>query len=170
MPYDPCLHRRRSIRLKTYDNSLSGAYFVTICTQYRKCLFGEIINHVNYLDDAGKMIERWYFELEKKFPGIYCDEFICMPDHVHFILLMDTTDLHIQPGIQSKRPSLRDIIQWFKTMTTNAYIQGVKCHSWPRFEGRMWQRNYWERIVRNETELQECRQYISTNPIRWQSV
>ncbi|PIU48535.1 MAG: hypothetical protein COS94_01740, partial [Candidatus Hydrogenedentes bacterium CG07_land_8_20_14_0_80_42_17] len=80
-------HHRRSIRLKGYDYSQLGSYFITIVTQNRVILFGKIIDDEMVLNDAGKMIKKWYREIENKFSDIKCDEFICMPNHVHFILM-----------------------------------------------------------------------------------
>ena len=80
-------HHRRSIRLKGYDYSQLGSYFITIVTQNRAILFGKIIDDEMVLNDAGKMIKKWYREIENKFSDIKCDEFICMPNHVHFILM-----------------------------------------------------------------------------------
>ena len=86
MKYDPDIHHRRSIRMKGYDYSQEGMYFVTICTQYRECLFGEIIDGAMELNAAGQMVSQWYDELANKFPTIQCDAFICMPNHVHFLV------------------------------------------------------------------------------------
>ncbi|QLH54998.1 MAG: hypothetical protein CH6_4533 [Candidatus Kapaibacterium sp.] len=90
-------HHRRSIRLKDYDYSQAGAYFVTICTQNRECLFGNIENGKMVLNDAGKMIEKWYFELPNKFPDIHCDQYIIMPNHIHFIIINVGADLRVCP-------------------------------------------------------------------------
>jgi REP element-mobilizing transposase RayT len=87
MKYDPEIHHRRSIRLKGYDYLRAGAYYLTICTQNREYLLGEIVNDRLRLNDAGKMVSRWYGELENKFPDIQCDAFVCMPNHVHFIVV-----------------------------------------------------------------------------------
>jgi len=77
---------RRSIRLPGYDYSKSGAYFVNICTKDRKCLFGEIVNQEMVLNDAGRMVKKWYSELENKFQDIRCNEYIIMPNHSHLII------------------------------------------------------------------------------------
>ena len=79
--YDPDIHHRRSIRLKGYDYSQVGAYFVTICAQNRECLFGEILDGEMALNDPGRMVEKWYRELENKFPDIVCDQCAIMPNH-----------------------------------------------------------------------------------------
>lgn len=87
MKYNPEIHHRRSIRLKGYDYSSEGGYFVTICVQNREYLFGEIKNREMALNDAGTMIQQWYYRLEEKFPDIRCDEHIIMPDHFHAIIM-----------------------------------------------------------------------------------
>lgn len=151
---------RRSIRLSNYDYSSPGAYFVTICTQDHQCLFGNIIDSSIVCNDAGFMVNQWYEELGSKFASVSCDYFICMPNHVHFTIFLGQTR-------RSAPTNLNTIVQWFKTMTTNDYIRGVKENGWQRFNKRLWQRNYWERVIRSEAELYKFRDYIKTNPIRW---
>lgn len=85
---------RKSIRLKEYDYSKAGLYFITICVQNRKCLFGEI----PILNDAGKMIEKWYFELENKYPEISCHDMVVMPNHFHCIIEIMGECSNNQPG------------------------------------------------------------------------
>ncbi|WP_051299917.1 transposase [Methylobacter luteus] len=87
MAFDPAIHHRRSIRLKGYDYAQAGAYFVILCTQNRECLFGEIADGVMALNDAGRMTQHWYLELENKYPDIQCDALICMPNHLHFVIV-----------------------------------------------------------------------------------
>ena len=175
MPYDNKRHHRRSIRLKGYDYSQAGAYFVTICTQDRECLFGEIVDGKMVLNDAGRMICRWYSELENKYPDIRCDEFICMPNHIHFVIINVGADLCVRPCVETSKTGehagspLRTVVQWFKTMTTNEYIRGVKQHGWTPFSGKLWQRNYYEHIVRNEHEMNRIREYIVNNPLKWET-
>ena len=154
---------RRSIRLQGYDYSQAGMYFVTVCTLGKECLFGEIVDGCMNLNDAGQMVERWFGELPNKFEDIECDAFVCMPNHIHFIIL--TMDVGV--GIKN-RTSLGTIVQWFKTMTTNGYIHGVKELGWSRFSGKLWQRNYYEHVVRDENDLHYIREYIGNNPLRWE--
>ena len=156
MKYNPNIHNRRSIRLKGYDYTRPGAYFVTICTQNRECLFGKIMNGEMKLNDAGRMVMKWRHELENKFPDIKINDFICMPNHIHFILINAPATAPVYV-----------VVQWFKTMTTNEYIRGVKQHAWPPFPGKLWQRNYYERIIRNKTEFDKIRNYIDKNPFHW---
>lgn len=171
MPYDPNRHNRRSIRLQGYDYSNPGGYFVTICVQNRECLFGAIDDGRVQLNDAGRMVERWWYKLPDKFPTVTVDEHIVMPNHFHGIIVISaarSSGGHADPpDDEPARVSLPRIVQWFKTMTTNAYIRGVKTAGWPRFAGRLWQRNYYERIIRNRREWHNIRRYIQNNPINW---
>lgn len=121
MKYDPQRHHRHSIRLKGYDYSQSGAYFITAVTQNRACLFGQINGDAMRLNDAGAMIERWWNELNHKFPTVSTEMFTVMPNHIHGILLIhESQDGHTHDG-QTRRsaPTVGEIVQWFKTMTTN---------------------------------------------------
>ncbi|MBW1864446.1 MAG: hypothetical protein JRI64_02135 [Deltaproteobacteria bacterium] len=185
--------KRRSIRLPGYDYSRSGAYFVSICTKGRKCLFGNIVNREMVLNDAGRMMDKWYAELENKFQDIRCDKHIIMPNHFHAIiknvgaepvgadLCVCPNDYRGGPTTEKTIPEKRvrgehaagehtgsplpRVIQWFKTMTSNEYIRGVKQHGWAPFPGKLWQRNYYEHIIRNENEMTRIRGYIMTNPV-----
>ena len=188
--FDPQKHHRRSIRLKGYDYSSEGAYYVTIVAQGRECLFGEIVDGGMILNDAGQMIVKWWNELPNKFPNIVLGEFVVMPNHFHgIIFIMETVgaDLRVCPEDERvcpndeenvsaqkgehvgspPRASLSRIIQWFKTMTTNEYIRGVKQLNWKPFVGKLWQWNYYEHIIRNEKDLQRIADYIVANPSRW---
>ena len=121
------------------------------------------------------MITQWWNELPPKFPKVETDTFVVMPNHVRGIILVVGAALRGRPnaspggrpsGGQPLRvaPTLRDVVGWFKTMTTNAYIRGVKDHAWPRLDGRLWQRNYYEHVIRNDDALNRIRQYILDNP------
>lgn len=192
MSFNPNIHHRRSVRLKDYDYSLKGLYFITICCQNRVCRFGDIVEAKMVLNDAGIMIDKWYNELENKFHDIKCHEMVIMPNHIHFIVenigLTVGANLCVRPNYnvrpnENVRPNqnesgnlsdgehigspLRGIIQWFKTMTTNEYIRGVKQLGWDAFDGKLWQRNYYEHIIRNETSYLRIVEYINNNPANW---
>ncbi|MFN9302236.1 MAG: transposase [Candidatus Kapaibacterium sp.] len=198
--YNPQIHHRRSIRLKGYDYSQAGLYFVTICVQKRKCLFGKIVGTdlrvcpEMILNDAGKMVEKWYYVLEQKFPDIKCHQMMIMPNHFHCIIenvgaigadlrvrhITNDSDKHINnhpdkhinndsdktEGEHIGSPLYR-VVQWFKTMTTNEYIRGVKNLGWQPFDGKLWQRNYYEHIIRNEKSYHNITNYIINNPANW---
>lgn len=181
MTYDPQRHHRRSVRLKGYDYTQPGSYFVTLCTQHRQCLFGEIWDDQMILNEIGQMVMRWWKELPHKFPSVATDAYALMPNHLHGIIILVGADLCVRPN-RGVRPDssirfgekgahagapLPRIVQWFKTMTTNEYLRGIKERGWPPFPGRLWQRNYYEHIIRNELELNDVRRYIQENPARW---
>ena len=160
--YDPQRHHRRSIRLKGYDYAQAGAYFVTIVCQHRLCLLEPT--------PVRDMVQTWWDKLPEKFPTVETDEFVIMPNHIHGIIVtMEPEPGQTSGQTRGSAPTLGRIVQWFKTMTTNAYIRGVKQNGWEPFPGKFWQRNYYERIIRNERELNAIRQYIHDNPIQWEN-
>jgi len=184
--YDPNIHHRRSIRIPSYDYSQEGWYFVTICTQNRKYMFGEIVKNQMRLNNAGFMVKTWWQKVTNKFPSVQTDEYVVMPNHFHGIINIVGATLCGRPEPysandklrqtnnklgQSHRiaPTLGDIVNWFKTMTTDQYIHSVKQNGWPSFPGRLWQRNYYEHIIRDEDKLNHFRRYIADNPANWQT-
>jgi REP element-mobilizing transposase RayT len=176
MPYDQNRHHRRSIRLKGYDYSQAGAYFITLCTQDRACLFGRVMNGEMRLNDAGRMVWAEWHRLPERFPHLVLDAFVVMPNHVHGILVITdpaptvgaTVGATPTVGATTRvAPTVGNIIGAFKSRVTVEYIRGVKTSGWPPFRGRLWQRNYYEHIIRNEHALNAIRQYIMENPRRW---
>ena len=177
---------RRSLRLKEYDYRNAGAYFVTICTQDRECLFGvvesEVEGEVVLYNPAGIEVVRVWEECVAARQHLKIDEFVLMPNHFHAIVsIIDNSvgvDLRVNPKnlahqsgqIRRSAPtegSLSELVQRFKAYSTNKYIHGVKNHNWPHFNKRLWQRNYYERVIRNDEELNAIRQYIIDNPKNW---
>jgi putative transposase len=169
MKYDPDKRHRRSIRLRDYDYAQEGAYFVTICTRNRECLFGHIANGEIALNESGNMVEKWWLELNTKFPQIERDAYVVMPNHVHGVISIVGADLRVCPdsGARTGAP-LQTIVQWFKTMTTNEHIRRAKNNSANPQGSKLWQRNYYEHVIRNESSLNAIREYIVTNPFNWQ--
>ena len=176
MKYNPDTHHRCSIRLKSYDYSQEGLYFITICIQNRLCLFGNIKDDEMNLNDAGQMIETQWLDLTQRFTGIDFGECIVMPNHFHGIIKIVGAPLvgaqnvgQPQPGQpQEIAPTVGNIIGVFKSITTNEYIRGVKRNHWPRFDKKLWQRNYYEHIIRDEKSYLNISEYIKTNPAKWQ--
>jgi putative transposase len=180
--YTPSIHNRRSIRLHGYDYTQAGLYFITICSQDGAYLFGEVENSQMKLNAAGEMLEKWYYELANKFSDIKCDEMVIMPNHIHFIIENVGANLCVRPtdneipqhidilGAEGEHAGspLHNVVKWFKTMTTNEYIRNVKNTNWPRFNGKLWQRNYYECIIRDEIAYQNISNYIINNPAKWQ--
>ena len=158
---------RKSPRLSGYDYSQEGAYFVTVCVQDRLYLFGKVVDGNMRLNPAGQMIGKWWKELERKFPSLKIDEYyVVMPNHFHGIVFIPEQSAPMIEGGHAG-PPLQKIVQWFKTMTTNEYIHGVKEHGWPQFQGSLWQRSFYDHVIRDEASLNRIREYISTNPLRW---
>jgi putative transposase len=194
MAYDADKHQRSSARLKTFDYTSNAAYFITVCANVRTNMFGEIVDGTMRLNNAGKMILEEWNQLPERFQ-IQLDEFIVMPDHIHGILLFvgaglvpalpDQRDVQNTPDpsdgsdittesddrattrvAPTESPVLGDVVGAFKSITTHRYIRGVHEQSWLPFEKRLWQRNYWDRIIRDDRELEETRSYILENPVR----
>jgi putative transposase len=164
------IRHRQSPRLSDYDYSQEGAYFVTVCVQGRQALLGEIIHGEMRLNQAGYMVERWWTKLESNFPALETDFYVVMPNHFHGITLLAENTASALPacrqGAHMGAP-LQKIMQWFKTMTTNEYIHGIKEHGWPHFKGSLRQRSFYDHVIRDEASLNRIREYISTNPLRW---
>ena len=173
--FDPAKHHRRSIRLAGFDYAQAGSYFVTICTQNRECVFGEVVQGQMISNGRGQMVESVWHQLPQHYTRVKADAFVVMPNHVHGIVILvgagpgACPDRSGQP--QGVAPtgamSLTDVVQRFKSLTTAQYRWGVRKDGWLPFSGRLWQRNYYEHIIRAEDELCRVRQYIADNPLRW---
>ena len=250
MKYDPDLHRRRSIRLRDYDYSVDGAYFVTICTNDRKCLFGKILNGKMILNDHGKIAAREWLRTEKIRKNIKLDAFTVMPNHIHGIVIISTvgaycntplsicntsrsismcnTPLPITPtsidGTSTRiigtplpinntpipiappqtgniPPPIDNTHNFFDTASQQientfqcfdntppqpkplrspannlgSIIRGYKSTVAKQINvlrdtpgTPIWQRNYYEHIVRDENDMCRIREYIRNNPANWQ--
>jgi len=169
-PMDPIYPYRCSTRMPSFDYGQSCAYFISIVTVDRKPLFGRILNYAVELFEAGRIIQDEWLKTPSIRPGIYLDEWIIMPDHFHAILLMDT-DIHRGHGpvgahrcapanqLQRQPRTLGSLIAQFKATTTRRIneIRGMPSQ-------KVWQRNYNDRIIRNEVELDKLRKYIRNNP------
>lgn len=152
----------RVMRAPWWDYADAEWYFVTICTQHRRRLFGSVQDGDVLLSDAGRMIEEWWRKLPDKFPDTGLDEFVIMPDHLHGIVIL-------APETDDASTALSATIGWFKSMTTNAFIRGVKEHGWERFDGRLWQQSYYDSIRRSDRHIRNMRRYIDANPVRWEA-
>ena len=180
--------QRKSQRKHGYDYSQPGYYAITVCTQKRSCLFGGIDNGEMVLNDAGRMIDTTWNEIPVYYPGIALDVMQIMPNHLHGIIVVCVGEGPCAlptaprgrplPGIENGQargpvptgcPSLSDVMERFKSLSTTRYIAGVKTAGWLSFSGKLWQRSYHDRIIRNETELNKIRTYVSNNPCEWDS-
>jgi len=178
--FNPEIHHRRSIRLQNYDYSQNGAYFVTICVNKKQELLGNIQNGEMISNDAGLMVENILCSMPDYNRGVIIDSHVIMPNHIHAVIVIDVGAPHRgRPdkddlGEDSASPVQRDlrlgeIVARFKTLTTNKYIHGVNENGWEPFYQKLWLRNYHERVIRNESDLENIRQYIVNNPANWEN-
>lgn len=166
------IRHRKWMRLKHYDYNRAGAYFITICIQNRECLLGEIHDGLLHLNEYGKIVEKVWTYLPQHFEAINLDTAVIMPNHFHCIIVLEEDMLAIAPRSDSttredlpfyeKKTKLGTVIAYFKYQTTKLIniqrdMVGVK----------VWQRNYYDHIIRNEKSLEILRQYIIDNPWRW---
>jgi len=154
-------------------------YFITICCQDRICLFGDVVKGEIVLNEAGKMVETEWLNLPARFKNIELHESVIMPNHFHGILKIVGVTLVVarnvgiaenqmgQPQGIAPTKTIGDIMDAYKSITTVNYIRGVKTLNWQPFNGKLWQRNYWEHIIRNEQSYQRISEYIINNPKEW---
>jgi REP element-mobilizing transposase RayT len=152
------VRHRRSTRLRAYDYRTPGAYFVTVCTRERHCVLGEIADGQVVLSLTGEVVRDVWVVLPQRLPTVALDAFVVMPNHVHGVLWLNAPDAR-GPEPEPTAPTLGQVIRTFKA--SSARLARVPC---PEFA---WQRNYWERVVRNENELERVREYIAANPVLW---
>ena len=199
MKYNPQIHHRRSIRLKGYDYSQAGLYFITICVHEKKHLFGNIENGEMILNDAGKIANECWLEIPNHFPNAVLHEHIVMPNPVHGVIQLlknnDTVGIDNyqslfphpspqpthpspQPTQPSPQPSpqqppknefqkiiprsIGSIVRGFKIGVTKWVHANSEIHT-------VWQRNYYEHIIRDEQSYQKISEYIVNNPANWKN-
>ncbi|MCJ7449025.1 MAG: transposase [Bacteroidales bacterium] len=188
--YNPNIHHRHSIRLKGYDYSQAGLYFITICVQDRLCLFGEIVGVEMGLNDAGKIADECWLKISKHFPNAVLHEYIIMPNHVHGIIeLIKTVSQYesVAPvGVENFQPlqmqhqspkndyqkiiphSIGSIVRGYKTGVTKWFrnntvgVENIQPQP-------LWQRNFYEHIIRDEKSYHRISEYIINNPSNWQN-
>ena len=157
------LHQRRSLRLAGFDYGREGAYFVTICTHDRTCLFGEIVNGEMRLNVAGQVAATCWLDIPAHFPHVRLDTYTIMPNHVHGIIWIDAHPVAVPPGalvLRSPSKTVGSIVRGFKIGVTKWVRANMDVRD-------VWQRNYYEHIIRNEAALNRVHQYIMDNPARW---
>jgi REP element-mobilizing transposase RayT len=206
MSYNPNIHHRKSIRLHGYDYSQAGLYFITICAQDRKCLFGKIENDEMILNDAGLIANECWLEIPKHFPNAVLHEHIIMPNHVHGIVELIQNDvanvgaentraenfLPLQNEFRKMIPrSIGSIVKGFKIGVTkwfrnsnnadmanakagNVNTENIGAENFLPLQQpqqnetvKIWQRNYYEHIIRDEKSYQHISEYIINNPKNW---
>jgi len=157
---------RQGPRLSMYDYSSAGYYFVTICTRHRECLFGEIIKDAMSLNVAGQMVASVWSDIPKRFDQLSLGPFVVMPNHIHGIIILKN-GIGVGADLVSARPCLSRVVQAFKSTSTNEYIRAVKQKGWDKFDKTLWQRSFYDHVIRNEQDLSRIQEYILNNPLRW---
>jgi len=208
MDYNPNIHHRRSIRLRGFDYSQSGLYFITICTKNRECLFGHIANGKMHLNDAGKIANECWDDIPNHFPNARLHEYVIMPNHIHGIIELvvgannhrandltnncenngandcvnhwanddanncvnhwannDSNDCinhraNNDSPLRSPSKTIGSVVRGFKIGVTKWFRQNTDIEM-------VWQRNYYEHIVRDEQSYQRIATYIENNPDKW---
>jgi len=196
MTYDPDRHHRRSIRLRNYDYSSAGAYFVTILVKDRECLLGEIVHGEMRLSEIGEVVRDIWESLPERYPGVELDESVIMPNHKHGIIVItpeaeqmatkasdgfaregvaySVRAVHepplrtpVDPALPSaqdrRRMLLPKIIGYFKMNVAKRANQIRLMPGMP-----FWQRDYYEHVIRDEADLRRIRDYIASNPLKWE--
>ena len=158
--------RRRSIRLPHYDYAQNGAYFVTVCTHKFQCMFGQIVDAQMELNKYGKIVTEYWNEIPRHFPHVELDAFVVMPNHMHGIIVIHNRvgATHGSP-LQANGPapgSIGAVIAQFKQAVTRR----VRQHS-QLLHRIVWQRNYYEHVIRSESKFNQIREYIRNNPMNW---
>jgi putative transposase len=171
MPYDPQRHHRQSTRLRGYEYSQPGAYFVTICVEGRKPLLGRVVDGVMELNELGRIVLRAWDDLPLRFATIQMDAFVVMPNHVHGVVILGASDPAILGGKDRASPvptnvvpPLGAVVGAFKSLT------GIPCN---RLLGRagvpFWQARFHDHVIRNDVALDRIRAYIENNPACWET-
>jgi REP element-mobilizing transposase RayT len=159
---------RQSIRLPEYDYASQGIYYITMCMQDRLMLLGNIKDKEMQLSPAGEMIQIAWRGIVIYNPRISLDEFIVMPNHFHGIIIIGRNRHCGQGQCPAPTISLFAIVRRFKSWTTNQYQKAVNDKRLAPLCKRLWQRNYYEHIVRNDDDLNRIREYIRNNPANWE--
>ncbi|OGU13416.1 MAG: hypothetical protein A2076_17360 [Geobacteraceae bacterium GWC2_53_11] len=174
MKFNSEIHHRKSIRLRGYDYSQAGLYFITICTHERLPLFGKIDDGKMVANDAGLMVEKCWREIPDHFPQVILDGFVVMPNHIHGIIEIRDTGVDVN-NVGAKNVGANDylplrlhgtsrtvgsIVRGFKVGVTTWFREHTDIH-------QIWQRNYHEHIIRNEESYFKISEYIEYNPQKW---
>jgi len=180
--YNPNIHHRRSIRLKDYDYSQSGLYFITICCQDKICRFGKIENTEMILNELGIIAHNEWGKLPERYPNVELNAFQIMPNHIHGIIMLNTVGAGFTPAQYNENrttanmattnrttarvaPTIGDIVGAYKSLVANGCLDIYKTKN--EIMGKLWQRNYYEHIIRNEQSYQNISEYILNNPTKW---
>ena len=183
--YDPGKHRRRSTRLRGFDYARPGAYLVTLCTENRACLFGDMVKSEMRLNVVGQVVETCWRDIPNHFPHARLDAYVIMPNHIHGIIWIDNVETknvgaesksnvgtESKSNVGAKNFSPQPSAFRSPEKTLGSIVRGFKIGvtKWVRTNTDIyvvWQRNYYDHIIRNEAALNQIRQYIAENPARW---
>jgi putative transposase len=193
MVFNADVHHRRSIRLRHHDYGHAGAYFFTLCVRDRTCRFGEIVDGILNLSPLGEIAVQEWHKLALRWPQLILDAFVVMPNHVHGIFWLSNietstvgaplagalNDACTQSDNSVGKKATASIRATARVAPTVGQVIGAykslvfqQCLAWANNTdtslGKLWQRNYWERVVRNEQELNALREYIHNNPMSWE--
>ena len=159
-------YNTKTLRLPHWDYSSAGYYFITICTFKKQKLLGEIENNSMFLSDTGELVQKEWsksFDLRKE---LFCDLFTIMPNHIHSIIIIDNKSHEnidtYKNNFSLKPKSISSFISGFKASVTKQVRQSSKI-----LDYKVWQNRFYERVIRNESELNSIRQYIQYNPLNW---
>jgi putative transposase len=197
-PFNPHIHHRRSIRIKGYDYSQAGLYFITICCHKMNCLFGHFENGMMFLSEYGQVVFNEWIKLPERYPNIELDVFQVMPNHFHGIIAIPVgatlavahyemvahnnlarvnhaptgdaapsgdTVSHDNGARVNRAPTIGNIVGSFKSLVANGCLEIYKSKN--EMMGKLWQRNFWEHIIRNDESYSKITEYIRNNPVKW---
>ena len=150
------LPQRKKLRLQNFDYSSSGAYFITICTKARKMLFAP----VGADSISARMVERTFLETIRQYDGVDSPIYVIMPNHFHAIIIISRADME-------SAPTVSEMIQSFKRYSTEEYKKMLKNGILPPFDKQIWQRSFYDHIIRNRDDYSGICRYICENPLRW---
>ncbi len=157
------MRQRKHNRLKEFDYSQTGYYFITICTDKMINFFGDVINSDMKLNRYSSIVKNRLTLLQKNYPYVMLDEFVIMPNHVHVILVIDRSSVGTtrELSLPIKAKSLSGLVGVFKTTSSK------EIHNSGLLEFK-WQRSFYDRVIRNEKELYQIKKYIIQNPLKWE--
>jgi REP element-mobilizing transposase RayT len=171
-----------------HDYTLNGMYFITICVQNHRCVFGRIENGKMIANSFGQIAHERWCELSKRFPNVKLDAFIVMPNHMHGILVLDNSELpisqsstvgatlavaHARAGVNTRagvKPAptgIPKIIGMYKSLVLHHTLQYFKTNCPDMILGKLWQRGYYDHVIRNYIEYETITNYIANNPLQW---
>lgn len=157
---------RKPNRIPEYDYSHSGAYFVTICTQGRKCVLSDIVGDGFPVPRPwGRIAEKWIEEVPKKYPAVSVDRYVIMPDHIHLLLRFNTAGealCLLNGGTGNPSPTLGNVVGWYKYQVTKQVDLASKTQG-----EKLFQRSYYDHVIRNQQDYNEIWEYIENNPKKW---